>query len=90
MLEQKTPQTPPRFTAKQAIASPHWAYSQIDRRTPAAGFQRNFRIPAPSIHQMLKTLDHLGLIEKQLGVPRSIQLLVPPWNCPCSAQSNPS
>ena len=60
-----------------------WAYSQINRRAPAeADFQRYFRVTAPSVHQMLKTLDNLGLIDKQPGVARTIQLLVPPQQLP--------
>ena len=31
---------------------------------------------------MLKTLDRLGLIDKQPGVARSIQLRVPPQHLP--------
>ena len=31
---------------------------------------------------MLKTLDQLGLIEKQPGVARSLKLLVPPQELP--------
>src|SRR5271156_913613 len=71
---------PARFTAKQGqYLAFIWAYSQINRRAPAeADFQRYFRVTAPSVHQMLKTLDQLRLIDKQPGVARSIQLLVPP------------
>ncbi len=58
-------------------------YSQINRRAPAeADFQRYFQVTAPSVHQMLKTLDHLGLIEKQPGVARGVKLLVPPQDLP--------
>jgi hypothetical protein len=31
---------------------------------------------------MLKTLDQIGLIQKQPGVARSIQLLIPPQDLP--------
>lgn len=87
ILDQMTPVTTARFTAKQGqYLAFIWAYSQINRRAPAeADFQRYFRVTAPSVHQMLKTLDQLRLIDKQPGVPRSIQLLVPPRSCPCSA-----
>jgi len=47
-----------------------------------ADFQRYFRVTAPSVHQMLKTLDQLGFIDKQPGVARSIKLLVPPQDLP--------
>jgi len=43
-----------------------------------AGFPRYFRAAAPSVHQRLKTLDPLSLIDRQPGVPRGIRLLVPP------------
>jgi hypothetical protein len=73
-----------QFTAKQGqYLAFIWAYSQINGRAPAeAGFQRYFKVTAPSVHQMLKTLDQLGLIDKQLGVARSIKLLVPPQRLP--------
>lgn len=84
LLDKKTPARPARFTAKQGqYLAFIWAYSQINRRAPAeADFQHYFRVTAPSVHQMIKTLDQLGLIEKQPGVPRSIQLLVPPHELP--------
>jgi Mn-dependent DtxR family transcriptional regulator len=56
-------------------AAPHRAPAEAD-------FQRYFRVTAPSVHQMLKTLDQLGLIEKKPGVPRSIQLRVSPQELP--------
>src|SRR5580704_6598517 len=79
LLDRKTSATA-RFTAKQGqYLAFIWAYSHINRRAPAeADFQRYFKVTAPSVHQMLKTLDQLGLIDKQPGVARSIQLLVPP------------
>jgi DNA-binding MarR family transcriptional regulator len=73
-----------RFTAKQGqYLAFIWAYTQINRRAPAeADFQQYFDVTAPSVHQMLKTLDQLGLIQKQARVPRSIQLLVEPQHLP--------
>ena len=84
LLGQNTSATPARFTAKQGqYLAFIWAYSQINRRAPAeADFQRYFKVTAPSVHQMLKTLDQLGLIKKQPGVARSIQLLVAPQELP--------
>jgi len=72
------------FTAKQGqYLAFIWAYSQINGRAPAeADFQRYFKVTAPSVHQMLKTLEHLGLIDKQPGVARSIQLCVAPQQLP--------
>ena len=84
LLDQKTPTPPARFTAKQGqYLAFIWAYAQINRRAPAeADFQSYFRVTAPSVHQMIKTLDQLGLIDKQPGVARSIQLLVKPQDLP--------
>ena len=84
LLDQKSPPATARFTAKQGqYLAFIWAYSQINRRAPAeADLQRYFRVTAPSVHQMLKTLHQLGLIDKQPGVARSIQLLVAPQNLP--------
>ena len=83
-LDQKTPVPSARFTAKQGqYLAFIRAYSQINGRAPAeADFRRYFRVTAPSVHQMLKTLNQLGLIDKQPGVPRSIQLLVAPQELP--------
>jgi DNA-binding MarR family transcriptional regulator len=91
LLDQGPPESPTRFTAKQGqYLAFIWAYSQINRRAPAeADFQRYFRVTAPSVHQMLKTLDQLGLIDKQPGVPRSIQLLVPPQDLPVLGLDQP-
>ena len=84
LLDQKKPARPAPFTAKQGqYLAFIWAYSQINDRPPAeADFQRYFKVTAPSVHQMLKTLDQIGLIQKQPGVARSIQLLVPPQDLP--------
>ncbi len=91
LLDQGTPASPTPFTAKQGqYLAFIWAYSQINRRAPAeADFQRYFRVTAPSVHQMIKTLDQLGLIDKQPGVPRSIQLLVPPQDLPVLGLDQP-
>jgi DNA-binding MarR family transcriptional regulator len=84
LLDQNIPETSARFTAKQGqYLAFIWAYSQINRRAPAeADFQRYFEVTAPSVHQMLKTLDQLRLIDKQPGVARSIKLLVTPQELP--------
>jgi DNA-binding MarR family transcriptional regulator len=92
LLDQNTPATPARFTAKQGqYLAFIWAYSQINRRAPAeADFQRYFKVTAPSVHQMLKTLDQIGLIDKQPGVARSISCSSRRKNCPFSDWINPS
>ena len=70
----------PRFTPKQGqYLAFIYAYTQVLGRPPAeADLQRHFRVTPPSVHQMLLTLERAGLIRRQPGVPRSIQLLVQP------------
>jgi len=84
LLDRKTTVEAARFTAKQGqYLAFIWAYAQINRRAPAeVDFQRYFKVTAPSVHQMLKTLHKLRLIDKQPGVARGIQLLVPPRELP--------
>jgi DNA-binding MarR family transcriptional regulator len=60
-----------------------YAYSRMFRRAPAeADMQRHFGVSPPSVHQMVLTLERAGLIKRQPGVPRSIELLVAPENLP--------
>jgi len=40
--------------------------------------QRHFKVTAPTVHQMVLTLERNGLVKRQPGVARSIQILVPP------------
>jgi DNA-binding MarR family transcriptional regulator len=55
------------------------AYTMIYRRPPAeADIQERFRVTAPSIHQMVVTLERKGLISKRPGEARTIEVLVPP------------
>ena len=56
---------------------------QVHGRAPAeADMQRKFQVTAPSVHQMVLTLERTGLIRRQVGVARSIELLVPPEALP--------
>ncbi len=74
----------PIFTAKQGqyLAFIH-AYACIFGRSPAeADLQRHFRVSSPSVHQMVLTLERIGLIERQSGVARSIKLLIEPEKLP--------
>ena len=74
----------PRFTSKQGqylafIAS----YIRMFRRAPAeTDMQRHFLVSPPSVHQMVVTLERRGLISRQPGVARSIQIRVPPEDIP--------
>lgn len=70
----------PRFTQKQGqyLAFIH-AYTLVLGRPPAeADLRRHFRVTPPSVHQMLITLEREGLIRRQPGIARSIQLLIDP------------
>ncbi len=40
--------------------------------------QRHFGVSPPSVHQMVLTLERAGLIRRQAGVARSIEVLIPP------------
>ncbi|GAB2446376.1 LexA family protein [Cupriavidus yeoncheonensis] len=54
-----------------------WAYSLINGRSPAErDMQRFFAVTAPSVHQMVLNLERNGLIRRQAGIARSIELLV--------------
>ncbi|HEX4174121.1 MAG TPA: hypothetical protein VHY82_16780 [Acetobacteraceae bacterium] len=73
-----------RFTQKQGqyLALIH-AYTLVLGRPPAeADLRRHFRVTPPSVHQMLITLERTGLIRRQPGVARSIQLLIDPSTLP--------
>ena len=60
-----------------------YTYSHIFRRAPAeADMQRHFRVTPPSVHQMVLTLERAGLIRRQPGVARSIEILVAPQALP--------
>jgi len=60
-----------------------YAYSRIFKRPPAeADMRRHFDVTAPSVHQMVMTLEKAGLISRTPGAARSIQLLVSPEALP--------
>ena len=68
------------FTEKQGqyLAFIH-AYTLVLGQPPAeADLQRHFHVTPPSVHQMVLTLERTGLIRRQPGVARSIELLVDP------------
>jgi DNA-binding MarR family transcriptional regulator len=44
--------------------------------------QRHFQVSPPSVHQMIVTLERNGLIRRQPGAARSIQILVAPKDLP--------
>jgi LexA DNA binding domain len=72
------PSVAPKFTAKQGQYLAYiYNYTKIHRCAPSeADLQRHFQVSAPSIHEMIKTLERNGLIEKTPGQARSIRLVV--------------
>jgi DNA-binding MarR family transcriptional regulator len=68
------------FTSKQGqYLAFIYAYTQVLGRPPAeADLQRRFHVSPPSVHQMILTLERAGLIRRQPGVARSIEVLVDP------------
>ena len=69
----------PRFTDTQGqyLAFIH-AYSLVIGQPPAeADMQRFFGVTPPSVHNMVKTLERLGLITRTPRQSRSIAVLVP-------------
>jgi DNA-binding MarR family transcriptional regulator len=59
------------------------AYTRVNLRPPAeADIQRRFGVTPPSVHQMILALERAGLIRRQPGVPRSIEVLVSPEHLP--------
>ena len=78
------PSIAPSFTAKQGqYLAFIYNYTQIHRRAPAElDLQRYFQVSPPSIHEMIRTLERNGLIEKTPGSARSIRLLISPEHLP--------
>jgi DNA-binding MarR family transcriptional regulator len=72
------------FTEKQGqYLSFIYTYAHMFGRPPAeADLQRHFQVSPPSVHQMIVTLERNGLISRQPGVARSIQILVAPEDLP--------
>ena len=74
----------PSFTPKQGQYLAFIdAYTRVHLRAPAeADIQRRFGVTPPSVHQMVLALERAGFVRRQPGVPRSIEVLVPPQLLP--------
>jgi Mn-dependent DtxR family transcriptional regulator len=74
----------PLYTPKQGqYLAFIYAYTRVLGRPPAeADIQRYFKVTPPTVHQMLITLERIGLIRRKPGVARSIELLVSPESLP--------
>jgi len=58
-------------------------YTVIHGQPPSeADMQRFFRVSPPTVHQMVLRLEEQGLITREPGKPRTIQVLVPPDQLP--------
>ena len=70
---------PSHYTSKQGqYLSFIYYYTMINRCAPAeSDIQKFFRVSAPSVHQMVVTLERGGLISRIPGQGRSITLNVP-------------
>ena len=84
ILAGQEPAERPRFTQLQGqYLAFIYAYGRIFKRPPAeADMRRHFDVAAPSVHQMVMTLEKAGLISRTPGAARSIQLLVSPEPLP--------
>jgi DNA-binding MarR family transcriptional regulator len=82
----------PSFTDKQGQYLAFIdAYTRVHGRAPAeADMQRHFGVTPPSVHQMVLTLERAGLIQRQPGLARSIQVLVDPNRLPRLRHPKPS
>ena len=82
----------PSFTDKQGQYLAFIdAYTRVHGRAPAeADMQRRFGVTPPSVHQMVLTLERAGLIQRQPGLARSIQVLVDPDRLPRLRHPKPS
>jgi DNA-binding MarR family transcriptional regulator len=74
----------PRFTPKQGpYLAFIYAYTRVLGRPPAeADLQRHFGVSPPSVHPMILTLERAGLIRRQPGVARSLEVLIAPESLP--------
>jgi DNA-binding MarR family transcriptional regulator len=72
------------FTEKQGqYLAFIYTYTHMFRRPPAeADMRHHFQVSPPTVHQMIITLERNGLISRQPGVARSIQILVNPKDLP--------
>ena len=78
------PSIAPTFTGKQGqYLAFIYNYTRIHRQAPAeSDLERYFQVSPPAIHDMIKTLERNGFIERIPGQARSIRLLVQPEHLP--------
>jgi DNA-binding MarR family transcriptional regulator len=83
LLDRQSP-AQPRFNEKQGqYLAFIWTYGLLNGRSPAErDMQRFFGVTAPSVHHMVLNLERAGLIRRQPGLARSIELLIEPDTIP--------
>ena len=58
-------------------------YIKVNGQSPAeVDIQRYFRVTPPTVHQMVVKLESIGVINRKIGVARSIQVVVDPDGIP--------
>jgi Mn-dependent DtxR family transcriptional regulator len=84
IFDENTPATQPRFTTTQGqYLAFIYAYTRVLARPPAeADMQRHFKVTAPTVHQMVLTLERNGPVKREPGIARSIQLMIAPEALP--------
>jgi DNA-binding MarR family transcriptional regulator len=89
VLGQRHPSSQPGFTSKQGqYLAFIYAYTQVGRPPAEADLQRRFHVSPPAVHQMILTLERAGLIRRQPGAARSIEVLVDPDALPTLRADN--
>lgn len=80
----RDPSVAPSFTEKQGqYLAFIFNYTKIHRQAPSEpDLQRYFQVSPPAVHEMIKTLERNGLIERIPGRARSISLCVAPEHLP--------
>src|SRR6266852_5506959 len=78
------PSIAPLFTEKQGqYLAFIYNYTKIHRQAPAeSDLERHFQVSPPAVHDMIKTLERNGLIERTPGQARFIRLCVQPEHLP--------
>jgi DNA-binding MarR family transcriptional regulator len=83
MVKMRGPGSTP-FTPLQGqyLAYIH-TYTLLNRQAPAErDMQFFFRVTPPSVHNMVLTLERLGLVSRVPGKPRSLRVLIPSSSLP--------
>jgi hypothetical protein len=84
LAPKREPSIAPLFTARQGqYLAFIYNYTKMHRQAPAeSDLECYFQVSPPAIHEMIKTLERNGLIERTPGRARSIRLLVQPEHLP--------